>query len=124
MASAPSTTTPAEPHFEETQRAFPVLRPVTEVRPDGLHVRLAPVPGTARHVPFADVASVETATYDAAGHGGWHWGLRVGPEGDAAYRVAGDEGVRLRLTDGRTLFVGSGRPVALREAVRAGLGAQ
>ena len=121
MASAPSTATPVEPTFEETQRAFLVLRLVTEVRTDGVHVRLAPVPGTGRHVPFADVDAVEVTTYQAGDHGGWHWGLRVGPGGDATYRVSGDRGVRLRLTDGRTIFVGSRRPAALRDAVRAGL---
>jgi hypothetical protein len=119
MTAAPATTNPAEPRFEETQRAFLVLRLVTEVRADGLHVRLAPIPGTRQHVPFADVESVEVASYDAGEHGGWHWGVRFGPGGDAVYRLSGSRGVRVRLADGGALFVGSQRPAELRDAIAA-----
>lgn len=111
------------PRFRETQRAFLLLRLATEVRDDGVHVRLSPIPGTARHVPFADVESVEVASYDAGEHGGWHWGLRVGPGGDAVYRLSGSRGVRFHLASGRTLFVGSRRPGDLRDAVAARLDA-
>lgn len=117
--TATATTAPAEPRFEETQRAFLVVRLVTEVRADGLHVRLAPIPGTGRHVPFEDVASAEVAPYDAGEHGGWHWGLRVGTGGDAVYRLSGSRGVRVTLAGGGTLFVGSQRPRDLRAALAA-----
>lgn len=121
MTPAAAPTTPAEPRFEETQRAVLVLRLLTEVRDDGLHVRLAPIPWTGRHVPFEDVASVEVWSYAAADHGGWHWGVRWGPDGDVVYRLSGSRGVRVRLSDGGTMFVGSQRPEELRAAVAEGL---
>jgi hypothetical protein len=121
MATDATTQSPTEPRFEETQSLLVVLRLATRVHEDGVHVRLSPVPLTGRHVDFADVERVEVATYRAGEHGGYHWGLRVGPGGDAVYRAGGAQGVRLHLTDDRTLFVGSRRPGELRDAVAAGL---
>jgi hypothetical protein len=120
MAAEPASGSPA-PQFRESQRLLVVFRVVTEVDATGLAVRLSPVPGTGRHVEFDAVESVEVASYHAGEHGGYHWGLRVGPGGDAVYRAGGSRGVRLQLTDGRALFVGSRRPGELRDAVAAGL---
>jgi hypothetical protein len=107
----------------ESRRAFLALGPVTEVRPDGLYVRLGPLQGRLRHVPSEGTAAVGVDSYSAADHGGWHWGVRTSLSGDRiASRVRGDRGVTVRRTDGSEPFVGSGRPgeLAAVESVHIG----
>jgi len=106
--------------FTEHQRALLALTLETEVRPDGLYLRLGPLQRTPRHVPAGEVASVAVEPYAAADHGGWHWGVRTSATGDrTAYRVRGREGVTVGRSDGSELFVGSGRPGELADALRA-----
>jgi len=113
------TTTDDAALFSERQRALLALTLETEVRPDGLYVRLGPLQREPRHVPAADIAAVTVEPYSAADHGGWHWGVRTSATGDrTAYRVSGREGVTVQRPDGSELFVGSGRPAALADALR------
>jgi hypothetical protein len=116
MATTTSPTTDG-PAFREVQTGFLVLRLVTEVRSDGLAVRIAPFQRSFRTESFDGIESVDVATYDASEHGGWHWGVRVGPTGNTSYRLSGGDGVRLELADGETLFVGSQRPAELAAAI-------
>lgn len=106
--------------FSERQRGLLALTLETEVRPDGLYVRLGPLQREPRHVPADDIAAVTVEPYSAADHGGWHWGVRTSATGDrTAYRVSGREGVTVRRPDGSELFVGSARPQELGDALRA-----
>jgi hypothetical protein len=65
----------------------------------------------ARRVPLKDIQSVETVTFDPArDYGGY--GIRSSRQG-AAYIASGNRGVRLKLTNGATLVVGSQKPEEL-----------
>lgn len=66
-------------------------------------------------VPLQDIAASQATGYaPLRDFGGW--GLRFGPQG-RAYSMRGDAGVRLTLSDGRTLLLGSQRPEALQTAI-------
>lgn len=107
-----------EPLYRETTARFRVLELVTEVRDDGLYVRLAPLQRSFRHVPATEIASVDVTTYSASAYGGWHWGYRRSLGGNTVYRLRGDRGVELTLEDGETLFVGSQSPAELEAAIQ------
>lgn len=106
-----------EPIFREVTGRFGVLRLVVEVHPDGVHIRLAPLPPSGRRIAFDDIVEVAVATYSARTYGGWHWGVRTMPGGNTVYRVHGSVGVEIILADGRTVFVGSQRPDDLYTAI-------
>jgi hypothetical protein len=93
-----------------------VLRVVTEVGFDELHVRLAPSRG--RRIPLADLAEATVVTYrPLRDFGGW--GVRwAGPRG-VAYNAYGSRGAQLVLHDGRRVLVGSQRPEELVVALAA-----
>lgn len=103
--------------FREVTKRFWVLRLVTEVREDGLYVRLAPIERSFRHIPSEDIAEVRQATYTPATYDGWHWGVRGTTGGDRVYRLEGDEGVEVVRSSGVRWFVGSGRPTDLADAL-------
>lgn len=115
----PAAGTPDGVRYRERREGFAVSL-TTEVREDGLYCRFSPLHRSFRHVPFADVESVTATRYEPAAYGGWGWGIRIAPGGNVAYRLSDDRGVELCLADGRRLFVGSGDPQRLRDAVRAG----
>ncbi len=45
------------------------------------------------------------------------WGIRAGRDGERALIARGNRGVRLELTDGTRLLIGSQRPEALAAAL-------
>lgn len=107
----------AKPFREVTER-FWMLRLVTEVRSDGLYVRLEPFQRTFRHLPPERIREIRATSYSAMDFGGWHWGLRRTPGGNTVYRLQGSRGVAIVQPDGTIWFVGSRRPAEL-EAVLA-----
>ena len=111
------TENPCGPFFREVQTGFLALRLVTEVREDGVHVKFAPLHRSFHRIPWDNVDGVSVGTYDPMEYGGWGWGIRVSPTGaKRAYRISGEDGVEIRRTDGRDLFVGTRRPTELVEA--------
>lgn len=105
--------------YKEEQTRFRILTLDTEVRDDGLYVQLRPVHGSPRRIPFEEIEDVSVTTYSATEFGGWAWGIRIGPSlGSLAYRVRGDDGVRIERRDDADLFVGSQSPAELAEAIR------
>lgn len=107
-----------EPLFTERQKRFLVLELVTEVRTDGLYVRLHPVQREPRHIPLSAISEFEATRYSPSEHFGWHWGLRVSAGGKrVVYRLSGDAGVLLHLDDDRRVFVGSQRADELERAI-------
>jgi hypothetical protein len=91
-------------------------RLVTVVRTDGLLVRFKPFHLSPKQIDLRQVESVESVTYSPlAQYGGW--GIRYG-RGGKAYNVAGNKGVRLRMSGGRRLLIGSQRPDELAAAIR------
>lgn len=107
----------AEVLFREITRRFLFLTLVTEVRSDGVYVRLGPVERSFRTLSPAEIRSVEVASYAATDYGGWHWGRRRTADGDVVYRLRGGRGVELGLEDGSRWFVGSQREAQLKAAV-------
>ncbi len=90
---------------------------VTQVTPEGLQVRLWPVP--FRTYAWSEIASAEVRMYrPIVEYGGW--GLRWGPSGKA-YNAFGTEGVQLVLTNGNRVLVGSQRASELATALNTHL---
>lgn len=112
----------SEPSYRETTERFRVLRLVTEVRDDGIYLRLGPVQRSFHRIPFRDVDEVRVTTYSATTYGGWHWGSHSSLGGNTAYRLRGDRGVELVLTDGTRIFVGSQQPTDLETAITRAAG--
>ena len=68
-----------------------------------------------RRIRRADIASAEAVTYSPLGeYGGW--GIR-GMSKDVALNARGNRGVRLRLTSGNRVLIGSQRPEELAAAL-------
>ncbi len=89
-------------------------RLITEVRPDGLHIRFFPM--RWKVIPYESIASYQAKTYHPIrDYGGW--GIRWGREGKA-YIVGGNQGLQLLLNDGKKLLIGTRRPEELEAAVR------
>ena len=90
------------------------VRLVTEVRKGELIVRMRGL-WRLRRVPLDRIQLVETITHDIArDYGGY--GIRSTREGKA-YVAAGGRGVRVTLTEGEKLVVGSERPDELAAAL-------
>jgi hypothetical protein len=104
---------------------FHRARLVTEVRRDGLSVRLFPVHLSARHIPAEAITSCEVVSFSPLGeYGGvgirhnptfYRWGVSF--EKPKAYVVSGGDGVRIDRVDARPLVVGSQHPEELRAAL-------
>jgi len=96
------------------------IRLVTEVRDDELWIRfywLRP----AHVIKWNEIAKVEAITYrPIRDFGGW--GVRWAPRG-ILYNTRGNRGVRVYLTTGRRVLVGSQRADELAQAINARLGA-
>ena len=105
------------PVYRETTERFLFVRLITEVRSDGVYVRLAPFQRSFRHIPRDEIESVDTTTYSATAYRGWHWGIRKSLNRDALYRLRGDQGIELTLNRGRKLFIGSQSPSELQTAI-------
>ena len=87
----------------------------TEVRKGALIVRMAGL-WRLRRVPLDHIQSVETITHDIArDYGGY--GFRSIRDGKA-YVASGSRGVRVTLTGGEKLVVGSQRPDELAQVLR------
>lgn len=117
MTRSAETDRDAALRYRETTERFWVLRLVTEVRDDGVYVRVGPLHRSFRRIPSEAIEEARTATYSPGTYGGWHWGVRTSPGGNTAYRLRGNRGVELRRTDGSRLFVGSQRPSELESAI-------
>ncbi|MDR3623032.1 MAG: hypothetical protein P4L85_27010 [Paludisphaera borealis] len=97
-----------------------VLHMTTEATPDVLTVWYGWVPIYRRSVTIADIRACEVVEYrPIADHGGW--GVRAGRDGERVLTARGDRGVRLVLTDGGRLLVGSQRADELAEVLTRSL---
>lgn len=107
-----------DPIYREVAERFWFLQLITEVRHDGLYVRLDPIHRSFRHIPGTEIDEVKTTAYSPASYGGWHWGIRWSPSGNTVYRLRGDRGVELVLKGNRRIFIGSQSPSELETAVQ------
>ena len=89
-----------------------VLRMTTEVTPTDVRVWFGWIPTYRRMVPIGTIVRLEVVSYrPLADYGGW--GVRTGRDGERVLNACGNRGVRLDLTDGSRLLIGSQRPEAL-----------
>lgn len=117
MIRTTDTSSDPDVQYRETTERFWVFRLVTEVRDDGVYVRFAPIHRSFRCIPAPKIETANATTYSAGTYGGWHWGLRRSLGGNTVYRLRGDRGVELRLTDDTRIFIGSQAPTELEAAV-------
>jgi len=100
---------------------FIKLELITEVRDDELTIRFRGL-FVRRVIPLAEIMHFEARTYrPIREYGGW--GVRWGA-GGMAYNVSGNRGVDLRLTDGKSLMIGSQRPEEFALALHTRTGAK
>ena len=91
------------------------VRLVTEVRTDVLAVAMRGL-WRARRIPLGEIKSAKTVNYDPErDYGGY--GVRTARSG-TAYIAAGNRGVRLELSKGGTVLLGSERPEELVSAIK------
>lgn len=121
LTPQPSDTTDDTVRHRDVQEGLWKLRLLTEVRTDGVYIRLVPLHQSFRQVRFEELETAEVTGYSPAQFGGWGWGIRMSPTGtNTAYRLTSGEGVLLTRTDGSRVFVGANDPEALVEAIEAG----
>ena len=94
---------------------FYKLKLITEVGPDGIHIRFFPL--TRRKISFDSITSCKARTYrPIREYGGW--GIRFSRKGKA-YNVSGNRGVQLEFKEGRPLLIGSQRAEELAEVINS-----
>jgi hypothetical protein len=93
-----------------------LLHMTTEVTPTKLRVWFGWIPTYRRVLPLDTVRSVEVVTYRPIADYGF-WGIRSGRDGERALIARGNRGVRLELTDGSKLLIGSQKPELLAAAI-------
>ena len=92
---------------------FYKLKLITEVGPDGVHIRFFPL--TRRKITFDSITSCKARTYrPIREYGGW--GIRFNRKGNA-YNVSGNWGVQLEFRQGRPLLIGTQRPEELADVI-------
>jgi hypothetical protein len=101
-----------------------LLHMTTEVTPSDLRVWFGWLPTYRRSVPIESIRSIEVVTYRPIAEYGF-WGIRSGRDGERALIARGNRGVRLELTDGSKLLIGSQKPellaAALDRSLRTGM---
>ncbi|MCL0060512.1 DUF6141 family protein [Dehalococcoidia bacterium] len=94
---------------------FYTAKLITEVRSDGLYIRLFPLHFSFLRIPLENLKRYEVRTYspikECRG-----WGIRSYRSGKA-YNVSGNRGVALEFLDGRPILIGSQRPEELAKAI-------
>jgi hypothetical protein len=93
-----------------------LLHMTTEVTPTNLRVWFGWIPTYRRVLPIDTVRCVEVVTYRPIVDYGF-WGIRSGRDGERALIARGNRGVRLELTDGSKLLIGSQKPELLAAAI-------
>lgn len=100
---------------------FMLLYMTTEVVPSEVRVWFGWIPVYRRSIAVETIQRIEVVTFRPfQDHGGW--GIRSGPEGERVLTARGNRGVRLVLTNGNKLLIGSQRPEALAIAIEGALG--
>jgi hypothetical protein len=91
------------------------LRLETEVRTDGIYVKMWPLHLSFRRISWSDIEHYESRTYHPIRDFGG-WGIRWAP-GKIAYNVSGNQGVLLHRPNDRDVLIGSQRAVDFVEAI-------
>jgi hypothetical protein len=91
------------------------LRLKTEVRADGIYIKMWPIHRSFRRIPWSEIEHYEVKQYRPLREFGG-WGIRWAP-GKLAYNVRGNRGVWIERTNERSVLVGSQYPEEFAEAV-------
>jgi hypothetical protein len=95
---------------------FHSLKLVVELREKELYIRFFPFP--ARVIPYQNLKNYEAAEFrPLRDYGGY--GLRWSPWKGWAYIISGKRGVRLELSHGEELLIGSQQPEKIVELIEA-----
>jgi hypothetical protein len=97
-----------------------LLHMTTEVIPSHLQVWFGWAPTYRRTVPLGTIRGIDVVTYRPLADYGF-WGPWPGRDGTRALTARGNRAVRLELTDGSKLLIGSQRPEALAMALERAL---
>jgi hypothetical protein len=92
----------------------------TEVTPTDVRVWFGWVPIYRRVVPLHEIRRIEPTTFRPIADYGF-WGVRASRDGERALIARGNRGVRLELTDGSLLVIGSQRADELAQAIQSAL---
>ncbi|WP_152041910.1 hypothetical protein [Salinigranum salinum] len=84
------------------------LRLETEVRADGIYLKMWPLHRSFRRVQWTEIERYEPEEYRPIREFGG-WGIRWAP-GKIAYNVHGNQGIRILRTNGRVVLIGSQHP--------------
>ena len=97
-----------------------LLRMTTEVTPTDVRIWFGWIPTYRRFVAIGAIRKIEVVSFrPIADHGGW--GIRSGRDGERVLDARGNRGVRLELSDGSKLLIGSQKPEALARAIEGAL---
>lgn len=96
------------------------IRLRTEVRDDGVYVKLWPIHWSFRHTPWTDIERSEPTDYNSVMRFGG-WGLRMTPN-EVAYNVGGGNGVLIERAAQRSVIIGSERADAFHKAIQTQIG--
>jgi hypothetical protein len=88
----------------------------TEVTPSEVRVQFGWMPSYKEAITLNEIQSAEAVRYNPMDYGGW--GIKARSENDRVLSQRGDQAVRLQLTGGRQLLIGSQRPEALLDAIK------
>lgn len=93
-----------------------LLQMTTEVTATEVRVWYGWLPVYRRSLPLTAICRFEVVQYrPILDHGGW--GIRCARDGERVLTARGDRGVRIELTDGTRLLIGSQRPEELAETL-------
>jgi hypothetical protein len=97
---------------------FIIIKLETQVKKDGIYVRLFPFHISYKHYPWDKLSKSFVRQYSPlTEYGGW--GLRLGLFGKGkAYNVSGDMGLQLEFSDLKKLLIGTNRPDELEATLR------
>ena len=91
------------------------LRLETEVRADGIYLRMWPLHRSFRRIAWSEIDRYEPRQYEPLREFGG-WGIRWVP-GAIAYNVSGNQGVWIERTSARSVLIGSQRVETLTDAI-------
>ncbi len=89
-----------------------LLRMTTEVSPDACCITFGWLPAYRRIISTSEIRSVEIVQYDALREHGF-WGIRTTRGGERVLTARGDRAVRLHLSDGSRVLIGTQQPDVL-----------
>jgi len=97
-----------------------VLRMTTEVGPVSCRVWFGFIPTYRRAIPLDEVKRVEVVTYRAFREH-YFWGVHTTRDGERVLTARGGRGVRLHLSDGSRVLIGSQRAEELAAALESAM---